>query len=333
MLSLQKAYQISEIEAWIQSVRELGKLSASTPLVLVVEPKWDGLAVACHYRHGHLVAGAIRGDGQQGQLVTANLGTIQSLPVELTKQNSIPQLFEVRGEVVMSRAQFDALNETLEKQHKPLFSTPRNAATGSLRQKNPQVTADRKLDFIAYSGLLSEAPREDFSSHWQILEQLAQWGFQVSAPRVRCENIDCVKAFIDKWSSERKTFPIETDGVVIKVDSLALQHQLGATAKTPRWAIAYKYTPQQAETVVETIDYSRSSSGRLTPIAVVSPVMINGTTIRRVNLHSLEEMARLDVRVGDTVVIHKAGEIIPQIVDVVKTKRHPRKRPEPIPKQ
>lgn len=323
MLSLDKAHALPEVRNWVANVRQSLGLHGDQPLALVVEPKWDGLAISCRYDNGRLVVASTRGDGRVGENVTQNLLAIPGVPARLSAVSGepLPAHVEIRGEVVISKARLSVLNEQLKSAGKPPLVHPRQAAAGSLLQKDPQVTAERQLEAVFYTGLMSEPERFGITTQWAMLDYLEAQGLQVSPHRVRCETITCVESFIRRWETERTGFPLETDGVVVKVDALALQQRLGASSKAPRWAIAYKFQSDIQETVVERIEFNVGRTGQVTPVAVFKPVELAGTTVRRASLHTVEELARKDIRVGDTVRVHKAGAIIPEILEVVLSKR------------
>jgi len=318
MLSLDNATSLDdlrEFEARLQ--RQLPGESFQ----YVCEPKVDGLGVALLYEEGRLVRGATRGDGRVGEDVTANLRTIRSIPLTLRGQLARLRVAEVRGEVFMSRAAFERLNRELERAGEAPFANPRNAAAGSVRQKDPAVTARRPLDIYLYQ--LSYAEPFPFATHHEVLQALREAGLKTN-PRSRlCPTLADVLAACQELEAERDRLPYDADGVVVKVDSLEQQRRLGATAHHPRWAIAYKFPAQQATTVVRRIVVNVGRTGALTPSAELDPVRIAGATISRATLHNADEIERLDVRVGDTVVVERAGDVIPHIVRVLTERRPP----------
>jgi DNA ligase (NAD+) len=270
--------------------------------------------MAAHYRSGRLAQAITRGDGQVGEEVTESARTIRSLPLRPRPQQ-IEEPFEVRGEVVMQRKSFERLNEERAAAGQSLFANPRNAAAGALRALDPAVTAKRQLDYFTY--FLLRDGKAIFESHWQSLEKLAAAGFKVNAHRRQCQDIEELLAFIREWETKRETLPYETDGVVAKVDSLEQQVRLGWTAKAPRWAIAFKYPARQASTVLENIEVQVGRTGALTPVAHLKPVVIAGVTVSRATLHNEDEIARLGVAIGDTVLVERSGDVIPKIVRVL----------------
>ena len=309
--SLNDVFSFEELERFI--VRTQDALSA--PPVFVTEPKIDGLSVAVEYLDGRLLRGATRGDGLTGEDVTENLRTILSLPKVL--KNASHRLI-VRGEVYMSRETFSELNKEREISGEKLFANPRNAAAGSLRQLNSAITASRKLDIIVFNIQLSEG--RNFVSHIETLDALKEMGFPV-VPYTVCETYNDCRARIEWLGENRDSLPYEIDGAVIKLNSLADRTALGSTSKAPRWAAAYKYPPEKKETVVKDIVVQVGRTGVLTPKAVVAPVRLAGTTVTNATLHNQDNIERLGIRVGDTVLIQKAGEIIPEILEVVTSKR------------
>jgi DNA ligase (NAD+) len=316
MLSLDNATtaeQLREFEA------RLRRALPGATVRFVAEPKIDGLGVALLYERGRLVRGATRGDGRVGEDITSNLRTIRSVPLLLRGPLAEAPEVEVRGEVFMPRADFDTLNRTLEEAGDPTFANPRNAAAGAVRQKDPAVTARRPLDIYLYS--LSGAAELGFASYWDTLEALRAAGFKTSARAERGDDIDAVIAYCERLERDRDALGFDADGVVVKVDSLEQQRRLGSTTHHPRWAIAFKFAARQATTVVETIDVQVGKTGMLTPVAKLRPVELAGVVIRNVSLHNEDEIRRKDVRVGDTVLIERAGDVIPYVVQVVPTRR------------
>jgi DNA ligase (NAD+) len=280
----------------------------------VVEPKIDGLSVALEYENGVFVRGATRGNGEVGEDVTENLRTIRSLPKTL---RDAPERITVRGEVYMSKEVFESINEQREMEEKPLLANPRNAAAGSLRQLDPRVAAERKLDVIVFN---IQTSSHEYTSHFETLEALVAMGFDV-VPHTRVSDMeDCCKR-VEAIGENRENYPFDIDGAVIKIDSLAQRALLGSTAKAPRWAVAYKFPPEQKESIVEDIVVQVGRTGVLTPKAVVKPVRLAGTTVTNATLHNQDFIDKLDIRIGDHVLVQKAGEIIPEVVSVIKDKR------------
>ena len=268
--------------------------------------------MATHYRDDQFAQAVTRGDGRVGEDVTENARTIQSLPLKLRDHRW--DAFETRGEVVMNRHGFERLNDERELQGQPRFANPRNAAAGSLRVLEPAITASRPLDYYAYGLLVDGEPPLD--SHWETLEQLAKCGFKVNPNRALCRDLDELLAFCRKWEEQRDTLPYEIDGVVAKVDSRAQQQSLGFTSKAPRWAIAFKYPARQGETQVENIEVQVGRTGALTPVAHLKPVRISGVMVSRATLHNEDEIERLGLQIGDTIVIERSGDVIPKVVRV-----------------
>jgi len=323
MLSLDNAFSEAELRDFDRRVREL---LGGASYRYVAELKLDGLSMAAHYEGGVFVRGITRGDGTVGEDVTENARTIRSLPLRL---RAGPENAEVRGEVIMTRAAFERLNAEREAQQLPRYANPRNSAAGSLRILDPGVTASRQLDFYAYFLLVDGEPA--LASHWESLNRLEKMGFKVNPHRRLCENLEEVLAFIAEWETKRESLPYETDGVVLKIDSTAQHVRLGSTAKAPRWAIAYKYPPRQAETVVEDIEVQVGRTGALTPVAHLRPVNVGGVTVSRATLHNEDEIQRLGVQIGDTVAVERSGDVIPKVVRVVGTGE--RRRPFVMPKR
>lgn len=311
MLSLENAYSWDEAEAWrARAVRVLGE----EPPGYVAELKIDGLSIALRYENGILRRAATRGDGFQGEDVTDNVRTIRSLPLRIAEPASV----EVRGEVFYPRTAFRKLNAEREAAGEPLFANPRNAAAGTIRLLDSRITARRGLAAWMYS--VVEGPRLP-ATQSETLEWLRALGLPAQPHYRRCATFEDVREFVDHWEKERETLDFETDGVVIKVDDRGVQQELGATAKSPRWAVAFKYPPEEAATVVREISVQVGRTGVLTPVAHFDPIVLAGTTVRRATLHNYEDLARKDVRVGDTVVVDKGGEVIPRVIRVVPEKR------------
>lgn len=309
--SLNDLFSFEALEGFVTRTNE----ALGAPAVYVTEPKIDGLSVAVEYLNGRLVRGATRGDGLTGEDVTANLLTVRSLPKTL--KNAPPRLI-VRGEVYLSRKSFAALNAEREISGEKLFANPRNAAAGSLRQLDSKITAGRRLDIIVFNIQLAEG--RGFQTHAETLDALTEMGFPV-VPYTVCRSFDDCRVQVERLGENRDTLPYEIDGAVIKLNSLADRLTLGSTAKAPRWAAAYKYPPEKKESVVEDIVVQVGRTGVLTPKAVVAPVRLAGTTVTNATLHNQDNISRLDIRIGDTVLMQKAGEIIPEILEVVREKR------------
>ncbi len=315
MLSLDNTYNHDELREFHQRVcRGLDVEDVE----YVMELKIDGLGVALLYENKVLQRGATRGDGIKGENITANLKTIHSIPLKLTDKTVLKDV-EVRGEVYMPRHEFDEMNEKrLEEDLEP-FANPRNAAAGTVRQKDPEVVAQRPLDIFVYH--LSHHPDVQLDTHWECLEELKNAGFRVNEHVEKVSGIDEALDHIDRWEEKKNELNYETDGVVIKVNQLKYQDKLGATSKHPRWAIAYKYPAVRKTTVINDIEVQVGRTGKLTPVAILEPIELSGTTVSRASLHNEDEIERKDVRIGDTVLVEKAGEIIPQVVKVITEKR------------
>lgn len=318
MLSLDNATSRADL---VEFEARMRRALPGVTFAYVCEPKVDGLSVALLYEGGRFVRGATRGDGRFGEDVTANLRTIRSVPLALHGRLAECRIVEIRGEVFMSRAAFERLNAELEAAGEPRFANPRNAAAGSVRQKDPGVTARRPLDIYVYQ--LSHAEPFPFTTHADVLAGLREAGLKTNPRSRRCDSIDEVWAFCEAMEAERDRLGYEADGVVIKLDSLDQQRRLGATAHHPRWAIAYKFAARQALSVVRAIEINVGRTGALTPSAKLDPVRIAGAMISRATLHNADEIERLDVRVGDTVVVERAGDVIPHIIRVILDKRPP----------
>lgn len=316
MLSLANTYNRQEVAEFYQRVSE-GLHGA--PFEICCELKFDGLSISLHYERGRLVRAVTRGDGVQGDDVTENVRTIRTVPLSLPVGGTYPDEFEIRGEVLMPWASFDRLNSERECEGEPLFANPRNAASGTLKSKNSSVVAQRGLDAYLYY-LLGEGVPGD--SHYANLQAAAAWGFQISAQMRLAHTLEDIYDYIDYWDTERRNLPVATDGIVLKVNSLAQQRALGMTAKSPRWAIAYKFKAEQEETTLRQVVFQVGRTGAVTPVANMDPVHLAGTQVRRATLHNADFMAQLHLHVGDRVLVEKGGEIIPKIVDNV-TPNHP----------
>lgn len=317
LLSLGNAFSTDELRAFDSRVRAH---AGTAVLEYVVELKIDGLAVNLIYENGRLSRAATRGDGFIGEDVTSNVKTIRSIPLVLqTALRDAPSYFEVRGEVYMPRSAFDRLNRVRTEAGEPLFANPRNAAAGSLRQLDSKVTAGRTLDFFAYA--IGQRQNSSFRTHAEVLDGLKQAGFKTNEQVAVFNEIEDVCRYCESWAEKRSTLSYDIDGLVIKVNSLVLQEELGATAKEPRWAIAWKFPAEEAATVVEDIFVGVGRTGVLTPTAILKPVLLSGSTVSRATLHNEDFIKEKDVRIGDTVIIHKAGEVIPEVISVLLERR------------
>jgi DNA ligase (NAD+) len=329
MLSLDNATtpdDLREFEA------RIGRALPGATFAYVAEPKIDGLGVALLYERGRFTRGATRGDGRVGEDISANLRTIRSIPQVLRRGRLASiDVLEVRGEVFMPRDEFAKLNRALEEAGTPTFANPRNAAAGAVRQKDPAVTARRPLDMFLYH--VSHAETLGFTSHWEALEALREAGFKTNPRAERCATLDAVLDACQRLERDRDSLGYDADGVVVKVDSIDQQRRLGSTTHHPRWAIAFKFAARQATTVVESIDVNVGKTGALTPTAKLTPVELAGVTIQNVSLHNEDEIRRKDIRVGDTVLVERAGDVIPYVVQVVLAKRPPESRPYTFPSQ
>lgn len=312
MLSLGNTYSIEELHEFFERVeREVGQVE------YVCELKFDGTAISLTYEHGRLTRAVTRGDGRSGDDVTANVRTIRTVPLELTGEDVAP-LFEIRGEIFMPYASFDRLNAEREQAGEQLFANPRNAAAGTLKQQNSAVVAHRGLDCTLYQ-MVGEGVSA--RSHWESLERAREWGFKISREARVCHSAAEVDEFIAHWDEARHALPFPTDGVVIKVNSYEAQQQLGFTSKVPRWAVAYKFKAEQALTRLESVAFQVGRTGAITPVANLAPVQLAGTTVKRATLHNAEQIAQLDIRLGDMVYVEKGGEIIPKITGVELSER------------
>lgn len=308
MLSLGNTYSFDEVQDFHNRIAK----SLSKPWQYVCELKYDGTAIGLTYKKGKLLRAVTRGDGVQGDDVTANVKTIRSVPLTLSG-NDYPEEFEIRGEIFIPHTVFDEINKKRIEQGETPFANPRNAAAGTLKQLNPKIVAERNLDCLLYFILGENLP---FDNHYENLLKAKDWGFKIPQNIELCQSVDEVTRFIEHWDTARKNLPYDTDGVVIKVNSYRQQNQLGFTAKTPRWAIAYKYKAEQVSTKLLSVDYQVGRTGAITPVANLEPVLLAGTTVKRASLHNADQMAILDLHMGDTVFVEKGGEIIPKIVGV-----------------
>ena len=312
MQSLANTYSMEELGEWIDRiVREIGEVD------FVCELKFDGTAISLCYENGALLRAVTRGDGRCGDDVTNNVRTIGSVPLRL-RGEGYPDIFEIRGEIIMPYASFDRLNSEREAAGEPLFANPRNAAAGTLKNQSSQVVAHRGLDCTLYQLAGDALP---YATHHENLEAARSWGFNISRHTAICHTRGEVEAFINHWDVERKNLPYATDGIVIKVDSYANQRTLGSTAKAPRWAVAYKFQAEKALTKLLSVDFQVGRTGAITPVANLEPVQLAGTTVKRASIHNADQIAALDIRLGDMVYVEKGGEIIPKITGVELSER------------
>lgn len=313
MLSLANTYSEQEVRQWYERVcKDLGERPD-----IVAELKYDGLSISLWYEHGDLVHAVTRGDGVRGDDVLLNVKTISSLPWHLTLPN-LPDSFELRGEILLPWESFERLNREREAQEEPLFANPRNAASGTLKLQDPVVVRQRGLTTFLYYLL---GPHLPFQTHYESLQAVRQWGFPVSEAVQLCHSVEDIMAFLAYWDTERKNLPVATDGVVLKVNRLSQQQQLGFTAKSPRWAIAYKFQAEKQKTKLLSVSYQVGRTGKITPVANLSPVQLSGTVVKRATLHNADFMQALDLRASDTVWVEKGGEIIPKITAVALEER------------
>jgi len=326
MLSLANAFSAEELTAFDARVKKI--LETEKDIEYITELKFDGLAISLTYEKGVFRVGSTRGDGVTGEDVTNNLRTVRAIPLKL-QGKGLPAVMDVRGEVVMFESDFEKLNKEREEAGEPAFANPRNAAAGSVRQLDPAVTARRKLTFFAYGIGFCEGI--DFSSQHVALQFLKDTGFRVNPNTARCRNIGEALEFCRRWEKKRESLAYEIDGIVIKVDSIEQQRALGEVSKSPRWAIAFKYPAEQETTKIKDIIVQVGRTGALTPVAIMEPVEVGGVVVERATLHNEDEIRKKDVRVGDTVVIQRAGEVIPEVVKVIKEKRTGKERPFEMP--
>jgi DNA ligase (NAD+) len=309
MLSLSNTYNKEEVAEFYERVKT--SLNGE-PFEICCELKYDGLSISLVYEHGKLVRAVTRGDGVQGDDVTNNVKTIRCIPLQLTEKG-YPESFEIRGEILMSWTSFEELNRERELKEEPLFANPRNAASGTLKSKNSAVVAKRKLDAFLYYLLGEQIPSD---GHYENLQEARKWGFKISEGMKKASSLQDIYDYIDYWDTERKKLPVATDGIVLKVNSLSQQRALGFTAKSPRWAIAYKFQAERACTRLNEVTFQVGRTGAVTPVANMDPVLLAGTVVKRATLHNADVMAQLDLHVGDMVYVEKGGEIIPKIVGV-----------------
>jgi len=318
MLSLANTYNEADVRDFYERVRSGLE---GEDFEIVAEMKYDGLSISLTYVDGQLTQAVTRGDGEKGDDVTANVRTIRSIPLQLRPGSGYPHEFEIRGEILMPWASFNRLNAEREAREEPLFANPRNAASGTLKSQKSELVAQRGLDAYLYYLLGDEIPSD--GGHYENLQMARSWGFKISEGMRKCHSVEEVLDFINYWDSERKNLPVATDGIVLKVNSLRQQRHLGFTAKSPRWAIAYKFQAERVATPLLQVTYQVGRTGAITPVANMQPVQLAGTTVRRASLHNADIIRQLDLHLGDTVYVEKGGEIIPKVVGVDTTKRTP----------
>jgi len=314
MLSLSNTYSENEVQEFFDRVKK----DLNADFEIVCELKYDGTSISLTYSHGKLVQAITRGDGVKGDDITDNIRTIRSIPLKL-RGNDYPDEFEIRGEILMPWKVFDELNRERAEQEEPLFANPRNAGSGTLKQQDSKIVASRKLDSYLYYLLGENLPAD---GHYENLMKAKEWGFKISDAMKKCNTIDEVFDFIKHWNVERKNLPVATDGIVLKVNSLTQQRNLGFTSKFPRWAIAYKFQPEREYTELLSVSYQVGRTGAVTPVANLKPVKLSGTTVKRASLYNADAIEALDLHIGDMVYVEKGGEIIPKITGVDKTNRN-----------
>ncbi len=331
LLSLENAMNTEEVLDFDRRVHKL--LGHESNVDYVAELKMDGLAVELVYENGLLTGAGTRGDGFRGEDVSLNVKTIRSIPLRLfphAGEGALPSKLAVRGEVFMEKRDLEALNKERAKSAEPLFANPRNAAAGSLRQLDPSITARRPLRAFFY-GIGTLQGEQDFATQFELLSQLQRWGLPVNPGSRLCDTIREAISYYEQLAEERESLPYEIDGMVIKVNNLGLQRQLGEKSRSPRWAVAFKFSPDEAQTHVLDIGVNVGRTGIITPVAFLNPVMVGGVTVKRATLHNIDEIQRKDIRKGDAVIVHRAGEVIPEVIEVIKSKRTGDEKPFQMP--
>lgn len=329
MLSLDNLFTEKELQAFDERVRQ--KLKTEEEIEYVCEPKLDGVAISLMYHEGDLQQAATRGDGTAGEDVTENARTIRSIPLRL-RGDDYPKLLEVRGEIMMPKAGFEKFNREAAKKNQKVFANPRNAASGSLRQLDPKITAMRPLSFFAYA--VGEVSKGKLAhTHYEILECFQRWGLPVAADHTLAKGVQACKRFYEKILKQRENMPYEIDGVVYKVNDLSLQEQLGFVSRAPRWAAAHKFPALEKTTLLKAIEFQVGRTGAITPVARLEPVLVGGVLVRNATLHNFDELYRKDVRIGDTVIVRRAGDVIPEVVAPILDRRPAHTKIIPIPKR
>lgn len=333
MLSLANAFNNEDLLAFDKRVKKLLDYPEGKDLPYVAELKIDGLAVNITYENGILARAATRGDGYEGEEITNNVRTIKAIPLKIQSTAAIkkPTLIEIRGEIYLEHQEFKRINKEREKNGETSFANPRNAAAGSVRQLDPSITAHRKLDIFVYGTGQVEGLKLD--THWETLEYLKKLGFKINSVNKLCQNIEEALSFCKSWDERKNSLPYDADGIVVKVNSIAQQGTLGQVSRSPRWAIAYKFAAEQAITVIKDIEIGVGRTGALTPVAIMEPVEVSGVMVSHATLHNEDEIRRKDVRIGDTVVIQRAGEVIPEVVRVMTEKRTGQEKAFVMPKK
>jgi len=319
MLSLANTYSLEELKEFETRAKKI----VNEPYEYICELKYDGVSISLSYRNGILIRAVTRGDGEKGDDVTANVKTIKSIPLKL-RGNDYPDEFEIRGEILLPHEGFQRMNEERISRNEPLFANPRNAASGTLKMQNSSLVAKRPLDCLFYSVTGEALP---YQQHYETLMKAKDWGFKITQHIKKCCSIDKVLSFVNEWEEKRKNLPFDIDGIVVKINSFDQQRRLGYTAKSPRWATAYKFKAEQALTRLLSVDFQVGRTGAITPVANLEPVLLGGTTVKRASLHNADQIALLDIRIHDFVYIEKGGEIIPKVVGVDKRRRDLHSKP------
>ena len=322
VLSLANAFNVDDLRAFDHRIKKRMKMDAHQPMAYNCEAKIDGVAISIDYQYGRLVQALTRGDGSHGENITANIQTIASIPKQLSGQD-YPQQLEIRGEVFMTKADFHQMNQHAQQHKQRIFANPRNAAAGSIRQLDARITATRPLHFFAYSALLPAGEEKRIAHQSTLLQQLAAWGIPVSPESFLAGDIEEAVTYYQQLAAKRNALPFEIDGMVLKVDAFALQQRLGTLARAPRWAIAGKFVAQETTTIIRAVDFQVGRTGALTPVATLEPVALGGVQITHASLHNMDEIHRLGIQLGDRVLIKRAGDVIPKVIQAVQSDRQP----------